>query len=350
MAETAANGAAFLEVDDVHASYAVTQGAFAQRVVGHVRAVNGVSLKIEKGAALGLVGESGCCKTTLARVILQLLRPTSGHVRLEGRDMAEHKGDERRLLRRRVQLVFQDPYDSLDGRMTVGDIVGEGIDIHGLATGQERRKRIEDLLEKVHMNASAASRYPSEFSGGQRQRIAIARALAVEPELLVLDEPVSALDVSVQAQILNLLDELRSRDRLTYLLVSHDLAVVRYVCDRIAVMYLGRIVEIGRAEQVIGHPLQPYTQALLSAVPPAEPGDAAARDRILLGGDLPSPLDPPDACPVHTRCPLAQEICRTTEPPLEEKEPGHLAACHFVERGPDGAIAPEVPSVPVVSV
>ncbi|MGH3004747.1 MAG: ABC transporter ATP-binding protein [Gaiellaceae bacterium] len=347
MAERAAP---FLEVEDVHASYPITRGSFVQQTIGRVRAVDGVSLAVGKSEAVGLVGESGCGKTTLARVVVQLLRPDSGRVLLEGRDVAELRGAERKELRRRLQLVFQDPYDSLDARMTVGDIVGEGLAIHGLSRGGERRRRIAELLEKVHLRPEAVSRYPREFSGGQRQRIAIARALAVEPEVVVLDEPVSALDVSVQAQILNLLDELRRRDGLTYLFVSHDLAVVRHVCTRIAVMYLGKIVELGTTEQVIGHPLQPYTQALLSAVPPAEPDGASMKERILLGGDLPSPLDPPAACPVHTRCPLAEEVCRTVEPPLEEKEDGHWAACHFVERGPEGAAAPHVPSVPVARV
>jgi oligopeptide/dipeptide ABC transporter ATP-binding protein len=329
---------AFLRVEDVHASYPITQGALVTRTVARVRAVDGVSLTVARGEALGLVGESGCGKTSLARVIFQLLRPTSGRVLVDGVDVSSVKGGERRALRRRLQLVFQDPYDSLNARMTIGDIVAEGARVHALAEGAALRARVAELLEQVHLRADLARRYPRELSGGQRQRVAIARALAVEPELLVLDEPVSALDVSVQAQILNLLAELRERRRLTYLFISHDLAVVRHLCNRTAVMYLGKIVELGPTEAVIERPLQPYTQALVSSVP--EPNDDGRGGRILLRGDLPSPANPPGGCPVHTRCPAAQEICTHDNPPLEEKEPGRVAACHFVVPGPEGAIAP----------
>jgi oligopeptide transport system ATP-binding protein len=330
----------FLTLEDVHASYPIVQGTFVRRTVARVRAVDGVSLTIDRGEAFGLVGESGCGKTSLARVVVRLLQPTSGRVLIEGRDVRSFRGVEGQGLRRRLQLVFQDPYDSLNGRMIVGDIVAEGLRIHRLAEGAALRQRVGELLEQVHLNADLARRYPRELSGGQRQRIAIARALAVEPEVLVLDEPVSSLDVSVQAQILNLLGELREGRGLTYLFISHDLAVVRHLCDRTAVMYLGRIVELGSTEAVIANPLHPYTQALVSAVP--EPEVDAAEQRILLPGDLPSPTNPPGGCPVHTRCPVAETICAHDVPPLEEKEPERTVACHFVVATPAGAVAPRL--------
>jgi oligopeptide/dipeptide ABC transporter ATP-binding protein len=330
----------FLTLEDVHASYPIVQGAFVRRIVARVRAVDGVSLTIDRGEAFGLVGESGCGKTSLARVVVRLLQPTSGRVLIEGRDVRSFRGVEGQRLRRRLQLVFQDPYDSLNGRMIVGDIVAEGLRIHRLAEGAALRQRVGELLEQVHLRADLARRYPRELSGGQRQRVAIARALAVEPELLVLDEPVSSLDVSVQAQILNLLGELREGRGLTYLFISHDLAVVRHLCDRTAVMYLGRIVELGSTEAVIANPLHPYTQALVSAVP--EPEVEAAPQRILLQGDLPSPTSPPGGCPVHTRCPAAETICAHEVPLLEEKEPERTVACHFVVATPAGAVAPRL--------
>jgi oligopeptide transport system ATP-binding protein len=341
-------GEPFLSIEDVQASYPITQGAFVTRIVARIRAVDGVSLGVGRGEALGLVGESGCGKTSLARVILGLLRPSEGRVLVDGVDVWKLKRDERRALRRRLQLVFQDPYDSLNARMTIGEIVAEGARVHRLAEGTALRHRVGELLEQVHLRPELARRYPRELSGGQRQRVAIARALAVEPELLVLDEPVSALDVSVQAQILNLLAELREQRQLTYLFISHDLAVVRHLCDRTAVMYLGRIVELGPTEPIIARPLQPYTQALVSAVP--EPDEDERVDRILLRGDLPSPADPPGGCPVHTRCPAAQEVCTQERPPLEEKEPGRRAACHFVVPGHERAVAPVlVPLSPVAT-
>jgi oligopeptide transport system ATP-binding protein len=332
----------FLAVEDIYASYRVSEGTFLRRTLAKVHAVDGVSLALEKGEALGLVGESGCGKTTLARVILQLLRPKAGRVLFDGRDLTRLGGGELRGVRRRMQLVFQDPYDSLDARMTVGDIIGEGLDIHALARGPKRRARIAELMDQVGLDPKTAGRYPREFSGGQRQRISIARALAVEPELLVLDEPVSALDVSVQAQIVNLLDDLRREQGLTFLFIAHDLAVVRQVCDRIAVMYLGKIVEIGDTEQVSRRPLHPYTQALLSAVPVPDPEVAQARRSIPLRAEMPSSTAPPPGCRFHTRCPIAQEVCKTVVPALDEKEPRRRAACHFVERTDEGPVAPNL--------
>jgi oligopeptide transport system ATP-binding protein len=298
-----------------------------QRTTGHVRAVDGVDFAVMPGETLGLVGESGCGKSTLGRVLLRLIEPTSGEIRFEGRDVLALKRRAMRGLRRDMQFIFQDPVGSLNPRMTVRQIVGEGLKVHGVEQRQDRRERITQILEQVGLGPSAASRYPHEFSGGERQRIGIARALVLKPKFVVADEPVSALDVSIQSQILNLLVELKQELQLTYLFVAHNLAVVGYISDRIAIMYLGKIVEVAPAQLVYEQPMHPYTQALLSAIPNLTPG--GGRRRIVLTGDVPSPLNPPSGCHFRTRCPLAQEICAKVEPPLEAKASGQFVACHF---------------------
>ena len=330
--------APLLVVEDLVKHYR-TEGLFAAKAPP-VRAVDGVSFTVERGETLALVGESGCGKSSVGRTILRLQEPTSGRVAFDGADVFGLAREPLRALRRHMQIVFQDPYSSLNPRMTVGEAVAEGIEIHRLApTRAERAERVAALLEEVGLDASYARRYPHEFSGGQRQRIGIARALAVEPEFLVCDEPVSALDVSVQAQVINLLRDLQQRRGLAYLFIAHDLAVVRQIADRIAVMYLGRIVETGPAEALLSDPRHPYTQALLSAVP--EPDPAAQRTRIVLSGDPPSPSNPPPGCPFHTRCfhPLRDERCRSEVPPLR---PVHstIAACHYAETSAIATVAP----------
>jgi oligopeptide transport system ATP-binding protein len=309
--------------------FPLTQGVIFQRKVGAVRAVDGLSFTIRKGETLGLVGESGCGKSTTGRAILQLYRPTSGTVQFEGVELTRLKGEALRKMRRQVQMIFQDPYASLNPRMTVGSIIGEPLDIHGLARGREKQQRVEELLRVVGLNPYFANRYPHEFSGGQRQRIGIARALAVNPSFIVCDEPISALDVSIQAQIINLLEELQDEFGLTYLFIAHDLSVVRHISDRIAVMYLGKIVELADRLELYEQPLHPYTKALLSAVPIPDPTIERKRERIILTGDVPSPVNPPPGCRFHTRCPLADTICREQEPEFREVTPGHWAACHF---------------------
>jgi oligopeptide/dipeptide ABC transporter ATP-binding protein len=301
-----------------------------QRVVGYVRAVDGVDLDVSPGQTVGLVGESGCGKSTLGRTLLRLVEPTAGEITFDGQDLTRMRGRALKKARRNMQIVFQDPVGSLDPRMTVHDIVAEGLGAHRLASGRERDRRIREILELVGLRTEVSSRYPHEFSGGQRQRIGIARALVLKPKLVVADEPVSALDVSIQSQVLNLLVELKRNLNLTYLFVAHNLAVVGYISDRIAVMYLGKIVEIGDAEEIYRRPLHPYTQALLSAI--AQPVPGRRSRRIVLRGEVPSPINPPSGCRFRTRCPLAQEICAQQEPALESKagEPSHhLAACHF---------------------
>jgi peptide/nickel transport system ATP-binding protein len=291
-----------------------------------VKAVSGVSLEIVAGETLGLVGESGSGKSTLGRLILRLIEPTSGKVYFDGRDLSALSRSELRHLRREMQLVFQDPYASLNPRMRVRSIVGEGIEIHRLARGKARQERIAELLRVVGMGADAMGRYPHEFSGGQRQRIGIARALAVNPRFLVLDEPVSALDVSIQAQIVNLLQDLQEQLKLTYLFIAHDLRVVEHISNRVAIMYLGKIVELASRDEIYANPRHPYTRALLSAIPSI---DAAGRpERVKLPGEVPSPVDPPSGCSFHPRCPYAKDICRTVEPPLEKGRGGHAVACH----------------------
>ncbi|HWD19273.1 MAG TPA: dipeptide ABC transporter ATP-binding protein [Verrucomicrobiae bacterium] len=318
--------APLLEVRDLCVHYPVKQGVF-NRHPATVKAVDGVSFQISPGETLGLVGESGCGKTTLGRAIVKLVDPTSGSVRLDGEEIAHLTSEELRARRRKLQMIFQDPYNSLDPRMTVGEIVGEALDIHQLAaTPALRVQRIDELLASVGLDPSHARRYPHEFSGGQRQRIGIARALAVEPQLIVCDEPVSALDVSVQAQIVNLLQDLQRAHGVAYLFVAHDLAVVEHISRRIMVMYLGKIVELGSSADVARSPQHPYTQALISAVPQVGANAAA---RLILSGEMPSPLNPPSGCPFHPRCPRAEAKCKAKVPAFREVRPNHWASCHF---------------------
>ena len=328
---TATEGEVLLDVKDLVMHFPLTQGIIFQRKVGAVRAVDGISFQIKRGETLGLVGESGCGKSTTGRAILQLYRPTAGNVIFEGQDLTKLRGEQMRRMRRQVQMIFQDPYASLNPRMTVGSIIGEPLEIHSLAKGREKTARVQELLSVVGLNPYFANRYPHEFSGGQRQRIGIARALAVNPSFIVCDEPISALDVSIQAQIINLLEELQNEFGLTYLFIAHDLSVVRHISDRIAVMYLGKIVELAHHLELYRNPLHPYTKALLSAVPIPDPVIERKRERIILTGDVPSPVNPPPGCRFHTRCPLADTICREQEPEFREVTPGHWAACHFAE-------------------
>jgi oligopeptide transport system ATP-binding protein len=316
-----------LEVKNLKVHFPVRHGLFS-RARESVKAVDGVSFALAPGETLGLVGESGCGKSTLGRAIMRLVEPTAGEIYLNGENLAELGGATLRARRRKFQMIFQDPFSSLNPRMTVEDIVGEALDIHGLAdSAAARRKRITELLKAVGLDAAYAQRYPHEFSGGQRQRIGIARALAVEPELIVCDEPVSALDVSVQAQIINLLQDLQQQRGMAYLFIAHDLAVVEHISRRVMVMYLGKIVELAGAKDIIRAPQHPYTQALISAVPEMDPD--SKRQRILLPGDVPSPIHPPGGCPFHPRCPIAEDRCQTEAPPLDESGPGHFTACHL---------------------
>jgi peptide/nickel transport system ATP-binding protein len=318
-----------VEARDLVKHFPITRGIVLQRQVGAVRAVDGVSLTVRRGESLGLVGETGCGKSTTARLITRLLEPTSGTIHFQGHDVTRVKGPELKALRREVQMIFQDPYSSLNPRKTVGSIVGEPFAIHGLEEGRDQKGAVQDLMQQVGLNPEHYNRFPHEFSGGQRQRIGVARALALRPKLIIADEPVSALDVSIQAQILNLLRDLQRDFDLTLVFIAHDLSVVRHMCDRVAVMYLGKIVELADSDALFAHPRHPYTGALLSAVPVPEPGAARRRRRQILGGDVPSPTNPPPACRFHTRCPKCQEVCTREEPPLEPKSGGNLAACHF---------------------
>jgi oligopeptide transport system ATP-binding protein len=317
-----------LEVRHVVKHFPIKSGLLIDHEVGRVRAVDDVSLTVNRGETLGLVGESGCGKSTLCRTILQLLQPTSGSVKFEGEELAGRSRRALRPLRREMQMIFQDPYASLNPRKRVGQIVGDPLKLQGVASGNDLKRQVQELLDRVGLSAEHYNRYPHEFSGGQRQRIGIARALALRPKLIVADEPVSALDVSIQAQIINLLDDLQDEFGLTYIFVAHDLGVVRHVSDRIAVMYLGKIVETATSDQLYSNPVHPYTVALLSAVPIPDPKRNQAREPLVLEGDVPSPVNPPSACRFHTRCPWATEICSETEPPLRDFDKGRIAACH----------------------
>ncbi|MEO7020867.1 MAG: dipeptide ABC transporter ATP-binding protein [Ktedonobacteraceae bacterium] len=335
MVETATAVASntLIDVRDLKMYFPLTQGILLQRVIGYVRAVDGVSFSIERGKTLGLVGESGSGKTTIGRTIARLYKPTAGQILFGNQDLATLRGEDLRQLRQHVQMIFQDPFASLNPRFTIGSLVAEPMHIYNVASRSEIRERTLELLKVVGLRPEYIDRYPHEFSGGQRQRIAVARALSINPEFVIADEPVSALDVSIRAQVLNLLQRLQSQFNLTYLFVSHDLSVVRHVADRIAVMYLGKIVELSDRDELYNSPKHPYTKALLSAIPIPDPQIEKHRQRIILTGDLPSPINIPKGCRFHTRCPMAQQICREVEPGFERKEGHeHFAACHFSEK------------------
>jgi peptide/nickel transport system ATP-binding protein/oligopeptide transport system ATP-binding protein len=325
-----------LSVQELKTYFPIRAGVL-QRVVAHVKAVDGVSFSIREGETFGLVGESGCGKTTVSRTILRLQPATGGSVFFDGEDVFAKRGRDLKALRRHMQIIFQDPYSSLDPRMPVGDIIAEGLTIHGVRDRGERNTIVQEMLGKVGLNPYHAHRYPHEFSGGQRQRIGIARALALNPRFIVLDEPVSALDVSIQSQILNLLRSLQAEFGFTYLFVAHDLSVVEHISDRVGVMYLGKLVEVAERSELYRNPLHPYTQALLSAIPIPDP--RRKRQRITLSGEVPSPLNPPSGCRFHTRCPFAVEVCKAQEPLFEEKRDGHWVACHLVDKGLGGVPA-----------
>jgi oligopeptide/dipeptide ABC transporter ATP-binding protein len=335
-------GEPLIEVRDLVKHFPLTSGIIFRKQVGAVRAVDGISFDVLRGETLGVVGESGCGKSTTARLLVRLLDVTAGSIKFDGREIAGMKGAELKAMRREMQMIFQDPYASLNPRKTVGTIIAEPFAIHRLKTGEgERKKAVQELMDTVGLNPEHYNRYPHEFSGGQRQRIGVARALALSPKLIVADEPVSALDVSIQAQILNLLRDLQRDLGLTIVFIAHDLSVVRHMCDRVAVMYLGRIVELASSEELYSHPRMPYTGALMSAVPVADPASTSRRQ--ILGGDVPSPTNPPPACRFHTRCWKAQDICRQDDPPLEAKDGGNFAACHFPLT--DAEVAERVPSI-----
>jgi peptide/nickel transport system ATP-binding protein/oligopeptide transport system ATP-binding protein len=322
-------GDQLLAVRDLVKHFPITRGIIIQRKIGAVKAVDGVSFQIRRGETLGIVGETGCGKSTTARMITRLLEPTSGEISFEGADITHAKRGPLKAIRRDVQMIFQDPYSSLNPRKTIGSIIAEPFAIHGLLPDKAERKReVQRLMETVGLNPEHYNRYPHEFSGGQRQRIGVARAIALQPKLLIADEPVSALDVSIQAQVLNLLRDLQRRFGLTVVLIAHDLSVVRHMCDRVAVMYLGKIVEIGTSEDLYDFPRHPYTAALLAAVPQPDPA-RHGQERRVLGGDVPSPANPPSACRFHTRCPKARDICSAEEPVLKQVDGGTSVACHF---------------------
>jgi len=328
---TANNKDTLLHVDDLMMHFPIYRGVI-QRQVGAVRAVDGISFDIKRGETLGLVGESGCGKSTTGRTILQLYQPTAGEVVFDGVNLVTLKGEKMRQMRRKMQMIFQDPYASLNPRMTVAQLIGEPLMVHNVATGAEINQRVEHLLKLVNLNPSFASRYPHEFSGGQRQRIGVARALALQPSFIICDEPISALDVSIQAQVVNLLEELQQQFNLTYLFIAHDLSMVKHISDRVAVMYLGVIVELAPRDELYTKPLHPYTQALLSAVPIPDPIADAKRHRTILQGDVPSPANPPSGCRFRTRCPIAEAVCAESRPEFREIKPGHFVACFFAER------------------
>ena len=323
---------ALVQVDNLVKHFPITQGIIVQKQIGAVRAVDGISFQVFPGETLGLVGESGCGKSTTGRTVIQLFRPTSGSVHFDGVDLVKTKGEELRKMRRKMQMIFQDPYASLNPRMTVGEIIGEPLVVHKIALQKEVDERVAHLLELVGLNPGFAQRYPHEFSGGQRQRIGVARALALQPSFIVCDEPISALDVSIQAQVVNLLEDLQKQFNLTYLFIAHDLSMVRHISNRVAVMYLGVIVELANRDELYLKPLHPYTQALLSAVPIPDPVADARRERVILKGDVPSPVNPPSGCRFRTRCPIAQEVCAESRPEFREIRPGHFVACFFAEK------------------
>ena len=317
-----------LEVNNLKMYFPVTAGLIFQRAVAQIKAVDDITFFVRRGETLGLVGESGCGKTTTGRCILQLYKPTDGQILFEGQELVGLSTRQMRQMRRQMQVIFQDPFSSLNPRMTAGNIIGEPLIVHGLVKSKEEyRERVAELLQNVGLNPYMADRFPHEFSGGQRQRIGVARALSVDPKLIVCDEPVSALDVSIQAQVINLLEDLQERFSLTYLFIAHDLSVVRHISDRVAVMYLGRLVEIADRNEIYRNPFHPYTKALLSAVPIPDPVIDAQRERIILSGEVPSPLNPPSGCVFHPRCPIAIDDCTQAIPDLREVEPGHWASC-----------------------
>lgn len=317
-----------LEVKDLSKHFPIKSGVM-QKQVGSVKAVDGVSFNLLKGETLGIVGESGCGKSTTGRMLMRLIEPTNGQIIFEDKDLMKLSNVEMRKMRKDIQMIFQDPYASLNPRHTVEQIIEEPLIVHNLGNKAERKKRVKELLDIVGLNSYHAGRYPHQFSGGQRQRVGIARALAVNPKLIIADEPVSALDVSIQSQVLNLLEDLQKEFDLTYLFIAHDLGVVRHISNRVAVMYLGRIVEITESQKLYDHPKHPYTEALLSAVPIADP--SVQMERIILGGDVPSPSNPPSGCPFHTRCPKAMSVCKEVVPQLQEVEQRHFASCHLYE-------------------
>jgi oligopeptide transport system ATP-binding protein len=336
----AAGDRALVEVRDLAVWFPITEGILIERHIGDVRAVDGVTFELRRGETLGLVGESGCGKSTTGRAIIRLYRPTAGSVTFDGLDISSLGGADMRRMRRRMQMIFQDPYSSLNPRMTAAGIISEPMEIHAIGTRHERAERARELLATVGLNPDFGERYPHEFSGGQRQRIGVARALAVNPDLIVADEPISALDVSIQAQIINLMERLQGQFSLTYLFIAHDLSVVRHISDRIAVMYLGRIAELAGSRELNREPLHPYTVALLSAIPIPDPAVEAKRRRIILKGDVPSPAAPPSGCRFHTRCWLRERLgnperCTTEDPALRELATGHTVACHFAEEVAD---------------
>jgi oligopeptide transport system ATP-binding protein len=320
-----------LRVDHLVKYFPIKRGLIIQKQIGAVHAVDDISFDVKRGETLGLVGESGCGKSTTGRTILQLYRPTSGSVVFDGVDLVQTKGEDLRHMRRKMQMIFQDPYASLNPRMTVGEIVGEPLIIHKISSQKEMEEQVSNLLELVGLNPSFAARYPHEFSGGQRQRIGVARALALQPALIVCDEPISALDVSIQAQVVNLLEDLQAQFNLTYLFIAHDLSMVRHISKRVAVMYLGVLVEMTSRDNLYGEPLHPYTQALLSAVPIPDPVADAQRQRTILVGDVPTPVNPPSGCRFRTRCPIAVALCAESRPEFRELRPDHFVACHLAK-------------------